>query len=455
MDIDLSILAIILLGTSMIATVSILNARGIWQRMLLFGFYSGLCLYSGVGAAYSDVPNYYTIYYFGFLISFAFAFSLFRHFFTTLSIRSGKVLQQHLHRVDTSRVWHSIVFLFLFLHFIPLIYPEIKLHQLIFPPAPDLRSVFAARWESQEMDILRKLVDYACVLLTPFFYIALFRYRQRIMRLFLIIATLLYLQYVATGYIGRGTVLMAIGIIGLALWVYYPKKRFYLTILALLAIPFILVGSYFYAIIRLGGTPTDIAPTQAALKIVESETSFPRNVGMPIIESIQRVDMKSYVTWILTLPIPKILTGEIKGARINYEISEIILERKRGQSGWYIVLPGLVAESIYIFGNYFFWLHAAFIAFLAVFLIRLLEKTPQLLFLNAFVVVTFSYHLNRAGISGPLPLVINGFLLFYVFVFLCAFRLIKTTNRCLLQNKKGQTGGKGACTKHQSAHSLY
>ncbi len=427
MNIDFSVLAVILFGTLIIGIVSILSARGIWQRVLLFGFYSGLCLYNGVGAAYSDVPNYYIIYYFGFLISFACAFWLFRYFFTPLSVRTGKVLRRTLSKVDNSRLWHSIVFLSLFLHFISLIYPEIKLHQLISPPTPDLRSAFSARWEMQQIDILLKLVDYIRILLTPFFYIALFRYRHRVIRLILIIAMLLYFQYVAKAYIGRGRVLIEIGIIGVGLWVYYPKKRFHLTILALVAIPFILVGSHFYAIIRLGDTPIDITPTQAALKIVESETSFPRKVGMPIIESNQRVDMKSYVTWIVTLPIPKVLTGEIKGARVNYEISEIVLGGTRGQPGWYIVLPGLVAESIYIFGNYFFWLHAVFIAFLAVLLIRLLEKTPQLLFLKAFVVVTFAYHLNRAGISGPLPVVINGFLLFYVFVFLCTFRLIKTT----------------------------
>jgi len=271
MNIDFYVLTVILIGTFIIGIVSILTARGIWQRVLLFGFYSGLCLYNGVGAAYLDVPNYYVIYYFGFLISFACSFWLFRYFFTPLSVRTGKVLRRTLSKVDNSRLWHSIVFLFLFLHFIPLIYPEIKLHQLISPPRPDIRTAVIAKWGTQQIDILLKLVDYIRILLTPFFYIALFRYRHRVIRLVLIIAMLLYFQYVAKAYIGRGTVLIEIGIIGVGLWVYYPKKRFHLTILALVAIPFILVGSYFYAIIRIGGTPIDIAPTQAALKILERE----------------------------------------------------------------------------------------------------------------------------------------------------------------------------------------
>ena len=58
-------------------------------------------------------------------------------------------------------------------------------------------------------------------------------------------------------------------------------------------------------------------------------------------------------------------------------------------------------------------------------MVRLVERTPQLLFLQAFVVVTFAYHLNRGGISGPLGVLVNHFMLFYLFVLVHVFGMIR------------------------------
>jgi len=424
MTLDLSVLLLVLLGTLFVGGLSIVTAKGIWQRLLLVGFYSGLCLYSGVGAALPDVPKYYLLYYFGFLCAFAYAFWFFRMAFVHLSIRSGQVLTRILGNVEQHRGWPLVIWVYILLHLVPLLYPEIRIHQLFAPPSPDLLARFAARWEPQQMDVLRKLVEYIQVLLSPFFYIALFRYRQRLNRIVLIFAFLLYVQYIAGGYIGRGTVLIAFATLWLALWVVRPKLRRALVALAVTVAPFVLISSYWYSVIRIGGTP-NVSPMQAALLVVENEISFPRDVGVPIIESGARVDLMKYAIWMFTLPIPKLLTGEIEGARINYEISELVLGLKRGQPGYYVVLPGLVAESVYIFGRYFFWLHAVFIAFLAAFVMRLIERTPQLLFLQSYVIVTFAYHLNRGGISGPLGILINNFLLFYFFVFMHIFGSVR------------------------------
>jgi hypothetical protein len=202
----------------------------------------------------------------------------------------------------------------------------------------------------------------------------------------------------------------------LALWVARPKYRRVLTALAVAAVPFVLASAYLYGVVRIGGIP-NVSPVQAVILMLENEISFPRNVGIPIFESGAQVNLMKYAIWIFTLPIPKLLTGEIEGARVNYEISEFVLGLRRGEPGYYVVLPGLVAESVYVYGWYFFWLHAVFIACLAAFVMRLVERTPQLLFLQAYVVVTFAYHLNRGGISGPLAILVNHFMLFYLFVF--------------------------------------
>lgn len=429
MTLDPLILIIVLFGTLLIGGVCVVTAWGVWQRLLLLGMFSGLCLYSGIGIALPDVPDYYLLYYFVFLSAFAYGFWFFKATFLNIGIRAGRVLSRVLNNVDSHPFWPLVIIFYLLLHFVPLIYPELRLQQLFTPPTPDLLAYWAERWAPQEIDVLQKLIEYVRVLLTPFFYIALYRYRQRLKLVVLLFGLLLYLQYVAGGYIGRGAIMIVFSIIWLALWVAHRKYRRVLALVAVIAIPLVLVASYFYGVIRIGGTPEGITPVQAAVRMLESEISFLRDVGVTIIESGARVDLTAYARWMLTLPIPKLLTGEIEGARINYEISEIVLGLDRGEKGWYVVLSGLLAESVYIFGRHFFWLHAVFIAFLAALVIRLLERTPQLLFLQAYVVVTFAYHLNRGGISGPLGIFVNEFMLFYLFVFVIVFGLFRKQQR--------------------------
>ncbi|MCM8781921.1 MAG: hypothetical protein NC828_02585, partial [Candidatus Omnitrophica bacterium] len=338
MNINPLILLIVLLGTLFLSSLSLRAVRGIWKRLLILGFFSGLCFYSGIGAAYSDVPYYYLLYYFGFLCAFAFAFWLFNIAFANLSSSTGQRLTRVFSNVDVHPAWLLVIYIYLLSYIVPLIYPELRLQDLFLPPHPDLLASFARRWELQKVNILQKLVEYARVLLTPFFYIALFRYRQKLGRIILIFVVLLYLQYVGEGYVGRSPVIIAFATILLGLWVIYPKRRPVLIAISIIAIFFVLALSYWYMIIRIGGNPRSVTPIGAALNTLEIETTFPRDVGIPIIESGARVDLAAYAKWIITLPIPKLITGEIEGARVNYEISELIFQRGRGQRGYYIVL---------------------------------------------------------------------------------------------------------------------
>lgn len=425
MNLDPFILLLVIAGTVLLAGVCLIAVSGIWERLLLVGMFLGLCFYNGVGAAYVDVPHYYIVYYFGFLCTFAYAFLFFKVAFVHLSFRSGCLLRRNLSNIDRRLSWSLVIWIYLILHFLPLIYPEFNLHQIFSPPLPDIAAYSTRIWHPLEVSVFLKLVEYVLILMIPFFYIALFRYRKHFSIIILIIILLIYLKYIANHYIGRGDILEALTTIWLTFWVTRPTKRRSLMIITLILSPFVLILAYYYSEVRLGVAPSNVDPKEAIMLMLESETSFPRNVGTPVIESEARADLIDYVKWIITLPLPKLLTGEIKGARINREISELVLGVAVGERGYYGILPGLVAESIYIYGHYFFWLHAVFIAFLLALMIRLIEKTPQLLFLQAYIVVVFAYHLNRGGISGTLPILVNQFLMFYVFVFISIFGLIK------------------------------
>jgi len=275
------------------------------------------------------------------------------------------------------------------------------------------------------MNYLVKLIDYTKILLTPFFYIALYRYRNRIHWAFLIVILLLYVNYIRGFYVSRGDFISSLGLLGIVLWVTRPHYRRTMIISVLALMPLMLAALDLYSVIRLGRTVGEVSILNSSLSLLESETSFPLRVGIPIIEAGVRVNFADYIRWIVTLPLPKIFTGEIEGTRFGYQISTFVLGVSPGEKGFYAVLPGLMAESVYIYGRYFFWLHGVFVAFLAAFVVRLMERTPQLLFLQAHVVILFTYILNRGGITSLLPRLLNHYLLFYLFVFAVVFGLFR------------------------------
>ena len=116
------------------------------------------------------------------------------------------------------------------------------------------------------------------------------------------------------------------------------------------------------------------------------------------------------------MPLPKLFVGPVEVARINYEVSEIVLGLPIGAYGWYVVLPGLVAESVYIFGRNLFWIHGMVLGLVAAFFVRLTERVPQFFFIYLHLVVMFGYALNRGGVSSLFPELLNKFLFFYLFL---------------------------------------
>lgn len=198
-----------------------------------------------------------------------------------------------------------------------------------------------------------------------------------------------------------------------------------------LTAPFVLILFAFYTDYRLHGglSLSDYSFLNSVLYIFESETSFVLTTGVPLIESGSHVNLAMYFKWILTLPIPKFIIGAVSGTRLNSEISAIVLGVSEGGKGYYIVLPGLVAESVYIYGKYFFWLHAVFIGAVIAFLARVFFTNKNFILLAGYVAFISFYSLNRAGVAAFLPIAINGFIVIYIIYLLYRFGILKVENK--------------------------
>lgn len=435
MNLNLITLIFVAAGSMLLCFLALHKANTLWQRIVLLCFLIGFFFYNGIAMASPEVPFYYLFYYFGLFLSFILAFKFFCSVFKPLNRRITKVLPTALEKIDGgSNYWQLVIPVYIILKMISLVYPIFRLELLLLPPSVDMLATWSASWEDKDTNIFLKLHSYFIFLLSPFFYIALYRYRNQFWKIVSILLFLLYVDYVKGAYIARSAILMTLGMIVVSLWVLRPHYRKKLVIIICSMLPVLLAGAYYYQFTRAGALIENISIADAIIALVEMETSFPISVGIPIIEGGHRVDFFGYVTWILTLPIPKVLTGAISGARINYEITEIVTGVSSGASGWSVVLPGLLSESVYVYGKYLFWLHGIIIGFFASLMTRIMENTPQLLFFQAYVVILLVYNLNRAGIGSVLPTFINEFILFYVFLLslIFNFRLIPSRRQSTL-----------------------
>jgi len=227
----------------------------------------------------------------------------------------------------------------------------------------------------------------------------------------------LYLDYVYELYIGRGKILLAILVLGIFVWVVRPERRRAMLLMGLLLGPWLVVAFSFYASLRLGVRGGDVTLFGALSEIFQSEFSFLIRTGLSLIQSGKTANLASYLAWVVSLPVPAFFKSGLDVALINYEISQIVLGSFVGDYGFYVALPGLLAESFYIYGGGYFWLHALMLGAFAGFLSTLLSRNPRMVGVYAYVVGIFFYTLNRGGVSSTLPLLVNGFIVFYVYLF--------------------------------------
>lgn len=402
----------VLVGTLAIALLTVGTLRGALARYTLSAAIAGLCVYNGLGAAYAGMPSYYVVYYFVFAVGFCLSFVLVYKISGPLGRMSERGLSRALRDVDRQRIWILIWVAYVMLHFVPLLYPRWRIHELLAPPAP--RSFTASGGGEAEQSGLLALISYSKLLISPFFYLAIYRLREKPAVIGCLFLLSLYAEYVTYAYIGRGPVLVALGVVFLGLWMHRPDLRVRLAVLLIAMAPIIVTAAHAYASLRLGRAVGELSVSEAARTVFEKETSFPVRAGRTVIESGTHARMLDYVAWIVTLPVPKVLTGEIEGARINTEISELVLGIRRGEKGFHGVMAGLVAEGVYIYGRLYYWLHAVMVGAVAAIIVRLISGTRQATFLAAYVVILFGYQLNRGGVSSVLPVVVNEFMALYV-----------------------------------------
>lgn len=400
--------------------------------VFFYYFYSGYSIHIGKGVHPDYYPDYIAL-----LISTSISFVIFSKLMRGEALALEKVSNKFFGNIAGYRVIMNLFILWYILSMLMyLIVPEFKLDRLINPPAPDVADQFITRIKKVQAGgagIVEKLIDYNVFISYPLYLIATSIYRKRPVILFLLLFVPLYFHYCSLSYINRGKVLETMFLFTAMLWYYSPKLRKYVVVGACIVLPVLPSMLMNYSAVRLGYNTKDWSTVDAMNAILEAETIMPR-MSFVIYESERRLNLNDYFVWMVTLPIPKVLIGQVNRVSAGVDMSEILLKKRYGEEGYFALLAGLVNEAKYTFGRKYGYLHGVFIAFFMAFAARITQRNDYLFPVFMVFTVLWSYNLNRAGISSTLPFFTNKFLSIYlILLVLYLFRKLGI-NRLVFKN---------------------
>jgi hypothetical protein len=389
------------------------NIKSKIENIYISSIFFGLYFYGGIGASLINISIDYSIYFLIFIITFIFSYKYFgyieSHILSFLPIYNSKTKIS----IINKKLYSKIIYFYFAILIMSLIYPEFKLKNLFLPPTPNSKDFFEQTLGYGYVDILSKLIYYFILLITPFFYYSLQKYKKNPTILFIIIFLNLYIQYCASEYIGRGIILMNLIFFLICVYYFNLNYRKFIIMFILVAFPIISEFFYIYSIRRLGYDIPYSFSFKDVGSVIYSEISIPENFDI-VLKSGYHIDFINFLKWLILLPVPKIFIGNIDLPVINYEIAEILINVPKFSSSYFVKLSGFVAESVYVFGRYFFWVEAIILGIITKVIFIILDNINESEFLTIYFGIYWAFMFSRAGIGAVLPFFMNAMILFYI-----------------------------------------
>lgn len=379
-----------------------LRAKIYFIPFIIFTF-----IYSGIGICWEDVNKSYFNYYSVYLLIVGATTYFICHIKKRNEVEADIYASN---RIDTliERYGALFIYLYLFLSFIPLIYPSIRLGNLISPPRNNLAELFNDTYDKVDSSVVITIVNFVKSFVLIFYYLSLYKYRKNISKFILFIFIPNYFS-LANGYVSRSAVMCSLAITVIIFLIYYPQYRRRVMICVGLLAPILVYGLSVYTFYRQGIDEIDLSMSDAGLMLLRQETAYPRhfddilNTGGHLIGR--------YFEWIANLPLP------FKFANNDYDIngifSETIAGIPRGEQGFNVLLPGVVGESLFIFGPYLYWIHALIYGIIIGSVYRLLHHKNEIVLLIYYSFVC-AYTISRAGTISMYPFYFKHLLLYLI-----------------------------------------
>ncbi|MGA3072015.1 MAG: hypothetical protein ABSD43_17555 [Terracidiphilus sp.] len=426
MELNYSVLFAVTAGTFIIGLILHHRMQTGLERLYLWAFLCGIYVICGFGSAYTEVPHSYSVMYLVYVAAAGAGFAVVVNLFRDAGARTCRKIDWRLSRIDATYIAIIGFWLYFTSVVFPLVYPTMRLNLLWNPPLPDLQAAFGFG-VAPDKAVIERLVGYVTLLCYPVYLWRLHAYLTRPVHLALAVFGPLYLIYCSDSYMGRGTILMGVGLYVMLLWRNCRRARKYLVVTLVVVAPLAVIASALYTRVRLTGSLSgSVSVSDEVWASVRLETGLPLNAAV-VLDSGERVNVGDLALWAVTLPLPKVLTGNIVTFQPNFDMAEIITNIPQGARAFSVALPGVVGESVYFGGPWFYWISAVVTGGIFGFLCALCSKSNQLGGVTAYCVLLWPNIFIRAGLDAGLPMIINGLFPFLVVAVLVSSR--GSTNR--------------------------
>lgn len=394
--------------------------RGKKNKLVWLVSIVSVCVYSGIGIAYSNIGKGYILDFFVYTLVLGISFALFSsvHFFVGEGHLYARLRSETIETEDVEfwnsdfaqKVFTGIFILFFIFRFASLVYPINKLSSLsiVYDSINNLKNI-----SGENTTIFVSLAAY----IKPLAYIGMFyalkkvRYVAAFLGLDLLI-TLLY-----SGYLSRNYIICAIFI---ALMLYFnndlsntfislsQKRRRIIISLGFLGPLVIYLMIYLMTIRASGNTEWTV------MSFFSSEIDYPKHYDTisHLVGTI--MTPKDMVLHILDSFVPIFSTPGYT-ANLNVLFSEKITGVRMDLSWFSVLLPSIMGEAKLIFGNALFSIHAIIIAFMASMITRIVGDNPKM-------IILFYYYLTclmkaaRGGYAELSSTVMFNFITITVFI---------------------------------------
>lgn len=381
-----------------------IKGKVFFSLILLFLF-----LYTGIGGALKDVNTDYLYFYSSYFIVFG------------VTIRVSKVGFDFNNRDDQIFVGYidkrgsAIIALYTLLGLLSLLFPEVIIGRLISPPSPDVYAALDMRFSDNDPGIIANIIELFQTFLLPFYYWALYTYRESIVKMAGILFFNLYITYCHDSYMGRYVVLLTAFVLFLAYLSRIPKRRQIMVILvSIMSIPLMSFLLFQYTFLRHGDAMVNISFSEAMGILFGQEITYPilydsyKDFYDPSL-------IWSYFEWILFLPFPSFFKFGL-GQFPSYKFTEVVTGLSPGDPGFNILLPGVIGESVFYFGHQLFFVHAIILGFIIKVIYISFKKSKSLTYVLFFYALVFSFQLSRGGTLSVYPHFFKHFVALTIFL---------------------------------------
>lgn len=385
--------------------------------MIFFTFFIALyLLYSGIGGALIYVSSQYQHYYIVFTTCISIGL-----FLGLKRIKNDRLPRRKswscFLEIFIKKYANIIIILYFLCQLFPLLYPTFRLINIINPPQPDIANFLFERYNNNQEDFVLSVISLISTTLFPFYLLSLYKFRRKTLILSLLVVIPYYIQYCDIGYLGRGSMLYAIILITGITYYARPNLRKAIVIICVVAIPTLIIFFVQYSLVRMGEITGTLSFEEAFTTLLEQESGYPLHFDEVLLW--QGDHIVSYLVWLFTMPFPGFVRG---GLDVNFNalFTEDLLGISRTTKGFYIVLPGIVGESVYLLGKHLFWINGLLYGFLMGVVYKILMRYPQLICILLYSAIDFGYVTNRGGFASGFPFV--GKILVYFFLILYFFK---------------------------------